>query len=333
MSLFKDFFIALSNHTYLNKIAKKMGPQKGANRVVAGNTIHQLIETIQYLNDYNISVTVDSLGEFVNTREESIKAKEEILEIIDAIYNNNVKAHMSVKISQLGSEFDLNLAYENMREILLKADKNGKMHINIDTEKYDSLSKIQHIIDRLKGEFKNVGTVVQAYLYEADDIIDKYPELRLRLVKGAYKEDASIAFQSKKEIDANYIRIIKKRLLNSKNFTSVATHDNEIINQVKQFMKENHISKDKMEFQMLYGFRTELAQKIANEGYFFTVYVPYGNDWFAYFMRRLAERPQNLSLAIKEFTKPKILKKATLGIGIFATLLTSLILGIKRHKK
>ena len=317
MSLFKDFFIALSNHTYLNKIAKKMGPQMGANRVVAGNTIHQLIETIQYLNDYNISVTVDSLGEFVNTREESIKAKEEILEIIDAIYNNNVKAHMSVKISQLGSEFDLNLAYENMREILLKADKNGKMHINIDTEKYD----------------KNVGTVVQAYLYEADDIIDKYPELRLRLVKGAYKEDASIAFQSKEEIDANYIRIIKKRLLNSKNFTSVATHDNEIINQVKQFMKENHISKDKMEFQMLYGFRTELAQKIANEGYFFTVYVPYGNDWFAYFMRRLAERPQNLSLAIKEFTKPKILKKATLGIGIFATLLTSLILGIKRHKK
>jgi len=185
----------------------------------------------------------------------------------------------------------------------------------------------------LKGEFKNVGTVVQAYLYEADDIIDKYPELRLRLVKGAYKEDASIAFQSKEEIDANYIRIIKKRLLNSKNFTSVATHDNEIINQVKQFMKENHIGKDKMEFQMLYGFRTELAQKIANEGYFFTVYVPYGNDWFAYFMRRLAERPQNLSLAIKEFTKPKILKKLTLGIGIFATLLTSLILGIKRHKK
>ena len=112
------------------------------------------------------------MGEFVNTREESIKAKEEILEIIDAIYSNNVKAHMSVKISQLGSEFDLNLAYENMREILLKADKNGKMHINIDTEKYDSLSKIQHIIDRLKGEFKNVGTVVQAYLYEADDILN-----------------------------------------------------------------------------------------------------------------------------------------------------------------
>ena len=209
MSLFKDFFIALSNHTYLNKIAKKMGPQMGANRVVAGNTIHQLIETIQYLNDYNISVTVDSLGEFVNTREESIKAKEEILEIIDAIYSNNVKAHMSVKISQLGSEFDLNLAYENMREILLKADKNGKMHINIDTEKYDSLSKIQHIIDRLKGEFKNVGTVVQAYLYEADDIIDKYPELRLRLVKVLIRKMRQSLFNQKKKLTQIILELLK----------------------------------------------------------------------------------------------------------------------------
>ena len=209
MSLFKDFFIALSNHTYLNKIAKKMGPQMGANRVVAGNTIHQLIETIQYLNDYNISVTVDSLGEFVSTREESIKAKEEILEIIDAIYSNNVKAHMSVKISQLGSEFDLNLAYENMREILLKADKNGKMHINIDTEKYDSLSKIQHIIDRLKGEFKNVGTVVQAYLYEADDIIDKYPELRLRLVKVLIRKMRQSLFNQKKKLTQIILELLK----------------------------------------------------------------------------------------------------------------------------
>ena len=113
---------------------------------------------------------------------------------------------MSVKISQLGSEFDLNLAYENMREILLKADKNGKMHINIDTE-YDSLSKIQHIIDRLKGEFK-MCTVVQAYLYEADDIIDKYPELRLRLVKVLIRKMRQSLF-NQKEIDANYIRIIK----------------------------------------------------------------------------------------------------------------------------
>ena len=333
MSLFRDFFIALSNSTYLNETAKKVGPRMGANKVVAGNTIPELIETIQYLNEYKIAVTVDCLGEFVGTREESLHAKQQILEIIEAIQFYDVEAHMSVKISQLGSEFDLDLAYENMREILLKADECDKMHINIDTEKYDSLQQIQQVLDRLKGEFRNVGTVVQAYLYEAEGLIEKYPDLRLRLVKGAYKENETIAYQTKEEIDANYIRIIEKRLLNARNYTSIATHDDQIINHVKQFMKKNHIEKDQMEFQMLYGFRSELAQSIANEGYHFTVYVPYGDDWFAYFMRRLAERPQNLSLAFKEFTNPKVLKKVGLFGGIAAGVASTLAIATQLLKR
>ncbi|MGC9652429.1 proline dehydrogenase family protein [Staphylococcus warneri] len=316
------FFIALSNNSYLNNAAKQVGPRLGANKVVAGNTIPQLIETIEYLNENKISVTVDNLGEFVTTEQESQQAKQEILEIMEAINQYQVDAHMSVKLSLLGSEFDLELAYQNLREILLKANEYGNMHINIDTEKYDSLQQIIEVLDRLKGEFKNVGTVIQAYLYDAEKLIDKYPELRLRLVKGAYKEDASIAYQTKEEVDANYIKIIEKRLLNARNFTSIATHDHNIINHVKQFMKENHIEKDQMEFQMLYGFRSELAQSIANEGYHFTVYVPYGDDWFAYFMRRLAERPQNLSLAVKEFATPETLKKvgifSAIGISVFS---------------
>lgn len=322
MGVFKNVFIALSNNSYLNNAAKQVGPRLGANKVVAGNTIPQLIETIEYLNENKISVTVDNLGEFVTTEQESQQAKQEILEIMEAINQYQVDAHMSVKLSLLGSEFDLELAYQNLREILLKANEYGNMHINIDTEKYDSLQQIIEVLDRLKGEFKNVGTVIQAYLYDAEKLIDKYPELRLRLVKGAYKEDASIAYQTKEEIDANYIKIIEKRLLNARNFTSIATHDHNIINHVKQFMKENHIEKDQMEFQMLYGFRSELAQSIANEGYHFTVYVPYGDDWFAYFMRRLAERPQNLSLAIKEFATPETLKKvgifSAIGISVFS---------------
>lgn len=322
MGFFKNVFIALSNNSYLNNAAKQVGPRLGANKVVAGNTIPQLIETIEYLNENKISVTVDNLGEFVTTEQESQQAKQEILEIMEAINQYQVDAHMSVKLSLLGSEFDLELAYQNLREILLKANEYGNMHINIDTEKYDSLQQIIEVLDRLKGEFKNVGTVIQAYLYDAEKLIDKYPELRLRLVKGAYKEDASIAYQTKEEIDANYIKIIEKRLLNARNFTSIATHDHNIINHVKQFMKENHIEKDQMEFQMLYGFRSELAQSIANEGYHFTVYVPYGDDWFAYFMRRLAERPQNLSLAVKEFATPETLKKvgifSAIGISVFS---------------
>ena len=321
MGVFKNVFIALSNNSYLNNAAKQVGPRLDANKVVAGNTIPQLIETIEYLNENKISVTVDNLGEFVTTEQESQQAKQEILEIMEAINQYQVDAHMSVKLSLLGSEFDLELAYQNLREILLKANEYGNMHINIDTEKYDSLQQIIEVLDRLKGEFKNVGTVIQAYLYDAEKLIDKYPELRLRLVKGAYKEGASIAYQTKEEIDANYIKIIEKRLLNARNFTSIATHDHNIINHVKQFMKENHIEKDQMEFQMLYGFRSELAQSIANEGYHFTVYVPYGDDWFAYFMRRLAERPQNLSLAVKEFATPETLKK----VGIFSAIGISVV--------
>ncbi|WP_108892057.1 proline dehydrogenase family protein [Staphylococcus haemolyticus] len=316
MSLFKNFFIALSNSTYLNETAKKVGPKMGANKVVAGNTIEQLIDTIERLNDKNIAVTVDNLGEFVGTVEEATQAKNEILEVIQAIKDYNVDAHMSVKLSSLGGEFDTELAYNNLREILLKANEFDNMHINIDTEKYDSLQQIVEVLDRLKGEFRNVGTVIQAYLYDAVDLIDKYPNLRLRLVKGAYKEDEQIAYQTKEEIDANYIKIIEKRLLTAKNYTSIATHDDQIINHVKQFVKSHNIDRDQFEFQMLYGFRSELAEDISRQGYHFTIYVPYGNDWFGYFMRRLAERPQNLALAYQEFVSTKTLKK----IGVFTSL-------------
>ncbi|MCH4375770.1 proline dehydrogenase [Staphylococcus haemolyticus] len=316
MSLFKNFFIALSNSTYLNETAKKVGPKMGANKVVAGNTIEQLIDTIERLNDKNIAVTVDNLGEFVGTVEEATQAKNEILEVMQAIKDYNVDAHMSVKLSSLGSEFDTELAYNNLREILLKANEFDNIHINIDTEKYDSLQQIVEVLDRLKGEFRNVGTVIQAYLYDAVDLIDKYPNLRLRLVKGAYKEDEQIAYQTKEEIDANYIKIIEKRLLTAKNYTSIATHDDQIINHVKQFVKSHNIDRDQFEFQMLYGFRSELAEDISRQGYHFTIYVPYGNDWFGYFMRRLAERPQNLALAYQEFVSTKTLKK----IGVFTSL-------------
>lgn len=319
MPIVKNFFIGLSNNPLLNKTAKEIGPMLGANKVVAGNTITALVDTIERLNNKGITVTVDCLGEFVLTEGEAIQAKDQIIEVMYAIYNHNLDGHMSIKLSQLGSEFDTDLAYRNLREILLKANEFDNMHINIDTEKYDSLFDITQVLDRLKGEFKNVGTVIQAYLYKADALIDKYPELRLRMVKGAYKESDTIAYQTKEEIDKNYIRLMEKRLLNSKNVTSIATHDDEIIRHMKQFIKDNNIERNQYEFQMLYGFRTDLAEKIAGEGNNFCIYVPYGDDWFSYFMRRLAERPQNLNLMFKEFMKPDILKKVGIVSGAMAS--------------
>ncbi|MBA8758736.1 proline dehydrogenase [Staphylococcus schleiferi subsp. coagulans] len=317
MSLIKNFFITLSNNAYLNSLAKTVGPSLGANRVVAGNTIEEVVTTIKKLNDKNIAATVDNLGEFVNNERDAIAAKENILKVMDAIHENQLNAHMSVKLSQLGSEFNRALCFENIEEIVSKANSYDHMHINIDTEKYDSLFDITQTLDRLKSNYSNIGTVIQAYLFKADVLIDKYPELRLRLVKGAYKESPHIAYQTKEEIDQNYIRLIEKRLLNSKSFTSIATHDHKIINHVKKFVEDNHIDKSQFEFQMLYGFRSDLAEAIAKEGYNFTIYVPYGDDWFGYFMRRLAERPQNLTLAFKEFVKPKVLLSiGTIGLAV-----------------
>ncbi|AVQ33308.1 proline dehydrogenase [Staphylococcus muscae] len=327
MGLFKDFFIALSNNAFLNESAKKIGPSLGANKVVAGNTIEDVVKTIRRLNDKNIAATVDNLGEFVNAKQEAIAAKDDILKIMSAIHSNGLDAHVSIKLSQLGAEFDQQLAYDNAYEIVKQAAEYDQMHINFDTEKYDSLSDITHTLDQLKSEFSNVGTVIQAYLFKADELIDKYPDLRLRLVKGAYKESSHIAYQTREEIDDNYIRLIEKRLLNAKNFTSIATHDHNVINHVKAFVEANQIDKSKFEFQMLYGFRSELAESIAKEGYNFTIYVPYGDDWFGYFMRRLAERPQNLALAFKEFVKPKpLFIVGTLG-------LSALLLGRCNKKK
>ncbi|MBT2829643.1 proline dehydrogenase [Staphylococcus coagulans] len=317
MSLIKNFFITLSNNAYLNSLAKTVGPSLGANRVVAGNTIEEVVATIKKLNDKNIAATVDNLGEFVNNERDAIAAKENILKVMDAIHENQLNAHMSVKLSQLGSEFNRALCFENIEEIVSKANSYDHMHINIDTEKYDSLFDITQTLDRLKSNYSNIGTVIQAYLFKADVLIDKYPELRLRLVKGAYKESPHIAYQTKEEIDQNYIRLIEKRLLNSKSFTSIATHDHKIINHVKKFVEDNHIDKSQFEFQMLYGFRSDLAEAIAKEGYNFTIYVPYGDDWFGYFMRRLAERPQNLTLAFKEFVKPKaLLSIGAIGLAV-----------------
>lgn len=320
MGLSRDFFIALSENATLNEAAKKYGLALGANKVVAGTDVKTTIESIRALNAQNISATVDNLGEFVFSKEEATAAKNNILTMIQALYDADVDAHMSIKLTQIGLDVDPEFCYENVREILLKAHECGNMHINMDTEDYNHTVQTFEMLDRLKGEFKNVGTVIQAYLFRATEEIEKYKDVRLRLVKGAYKEDASVAYQSKEDIDANYIKIIEQRLLNAKAMTSIATHDHIIIDHVKKFIAQHNLNKDLIEFQMLYGFRSELQVEIANSGYNFCTYVPYGEDWYGYFMRRLAERPQNLQLVYKSIVTPEVERGAIVAGSALAGL-------------
>lgn len=300
--LLRDFFIQLSENDLLNSTAKKYGPKLGAQSIVAGTTIEETIESIKELNAQNIACTIDNLGEFVTNEEEATKAKEQIIDVIEAIHEHDLNAHISLKPSQLGLDIDVDFCYDHLYEIVEKAASYG-IFVNFDMENYERLQTSFDMVEELSKTFDNVGTVIQSYFYRAKDDIEKFKNLRLRIVKGAYKEPAEVAFQSKLDIDLNFIELIEYHLLNGK-FTSIATHDHNVIAHVKRFVADNNIPNDQFEFQMLYGFRTDLQQSLAKEGYNFCVYVPFGEDWYGYFMRRLAERPQNINLVTKKvFTK------------------------------
>ena len=312
---FRDFFIALSENQTLNSAAKKYGLKMGAQSVVAGTNIAEVIESIKELNAQGISCTVDNLGEFVFEKSEATKAKEQILEAIEAIHRENVDAHISLKPSQLGLDIDLDFCYENLQEIVAKADEYG-IFINFDMENYDRLQPSFDILEELSKTYDNIGTVIQAYLYRAIEDIEKFKNFRLRIVKGAYKEAEEVSYQDKLDIDLNFIELIEYHLLNGK-FTSIATHDDSIIDHVKRFVKEHNIPNDKFEFQMLYGFRKEMQVALAKEGYNFCTYVPFGSDWYGYFMRRLAERPQNIKLVTKQVFNKKTNTILAVAAGAF----------------
>ena len=238
------------------------------------------------------------------------------MEVIEAIHEHEVDAHISLKPSQLGLDIDIDFCLENLKEIVAKA-KSYEIFINFDMEDHARLQPSFDLLDELSKDYDNIGTVIQAYFFRAVEDIQKYKNFRLRIVKGAYKETEEYAYQDKKEIDENYIQLIEWHLLNGK-FTSIATHDHHVINHVKQFVKDNNISNDKFEFQMLYGFRKDMQLQLASEGYNFCTYVPFGNDWYGYFMRRLAERPQNLNLVVKQVFNKKTNTILGLAVGAFA---------------
>lgn len=310
--LLKDFFITLSENQFLNTNAKKYGLMLGAQSVVAGTNIDEVIKTIRDLNAQGISCTVDNLGEFVNDKFEAKVARDQIISLLDAIHTNSVDAHISLKPSQLGLDIDENFCYDYLEEIVSHANNYG-IFVNFDMENHDRLQTSFDFVERLSEKYDNVGTVIQAYFRRAIDDVEKFKNFRLRIVKGAYKEPADLAYQSKEEIDANFIRLLEYHLLNGK-FTSIATHDDVIINKMKKFIKLHNIPKEKYEFQMLYGFRKDMQRALANEGYNFCTYVPFGEDWYGYFMRRLAERPQNVQLV----TKQVFTKKTNIAIGVVA---------------
>lgn len=297
--LMRNFFLFLSKNKTLTRLAKKYGLKFGASRFVAGVDIDSAATKIKAINDSGYVVTVDHLGEFIDNEKEARESADECIHAIKVINEKKLDSQISLKLTSMGLDVSNQLVMENMRRIL-DAGKKYHVTVTIDMEDYERHRKTLDIFKELKKEYEDLGTVIQAYLYQTEDDIKELNEYNpyLRLVKGAYKESPEVAFPVKKDVDENYRKIIKMNLLNG-NYTAIATHDDVIINYVKRLEKELDLSRDQFEFQMLFGIRKDLQEKLKNEGYKMRVYVPYGKDWYGYNMRRLAERPANVMFVLK----------------------------------
>ncbi|WP_099352642.1 proline dehydrogenase family protein [Fredinandcohnia onubensis] len=297
--ILRNFFLFLSKNKAFTKMARKYGLRFGAARFVAGETIVLAVKKIKELNAKGLAVTIDYLGEFVDSVEEANLMADGSIEAIKAIGSEKLNAQLSLKMTSMGLDISDEVVMNNMRRIL-DAAKENDVFVTIDMEDYSRCAKTIEIFKELRKDYDNVGTVIQAYLYrtvqDIEDLNKYHPNLRL--VKGAYKESPEVAFPDKKDVDENFKKIIKMHLLNG-NYTAVASHDEAMIQYTKELVKEHNISHDQFEFQMLYGIRSERHEELVKEGYTMRVYVPYGTDWYGYFMRRLAERPANVAFVLK----------------------------------
>jgi proline dehydrogenase len=301
--LLKNFFLFMAKNKFFNRMAKKYGLRFGAARFVAGATLKSALETIEELNQQGMMVTVDHLGEFVYNEEEANEMVDHCIDALKGMSRENLDSNLSLKMTSMGLDISKELCIKNMRRILEAARKHNNF-VRIDMEDYAHLDITLEVYFELRKEYDNVGLVIQAYLYRSEEDIKKLSELNtnLRLVKGAYKESAKVAFPDKKDVDENFKKIIELQLQKG-NYAGVATHDEAMIEYTKHFAEVNEIPLDQFEFQMLYGIRTELQKQLVDEGYRVRIYVPYGDDWYGYFMRRLAERPANVAFVLKGIFK------------------------------
>jgi proline dehydrogenase len=280
-----------------------------SSRFVAGMTVEDALVSCERVNREGIAVSLDSLGESVTTEAEARKSAAIYHQLLDAIKARDLNANVSVKLSQVGMDFDPALAERIVGEMVEHAAA-VKSFVRIDMEGSPYTEATIAITERLAVRYPgSVGTVLQAYLYRTEADTDRLLNegIRIRLCKGAYKEGPEIAFPAKADVDANYVKLMKRIVSFSKDgkrvFCGIATHDEAIVDATRAFVRENSIDKRAFEFQMLYGVRRDLQRELAAEGFGVRVYIPFGPEWYPYFMRRLAERPANVLFLIKNFLK------------------------------
>jgi proline dehydrogenase len=305
--MLRSFFLYLSAAPNARKTLMALPfATRVARRFVAGDTLDDAIRVVQTLNKKGLLVSLDHLGENVNSEADANRAVQAYLDLLARIAVTGVNSNVSLKLTQLGLDIGEDVCLTNMRRILQYAQERSNF-VRIDMEGSDYTERTLKIFRSLREDygFKNVGVVIQAYLYRSEqDVRELSAEgVNIRLCKGAYKEPPEIAFPEKADVDKNYIKLMQIYLADEARATGayigVATHDDNMINATKAFAAEHQIGKDKFEFQMLYGIRPQAQEQLVTEGYKVRVYVPYGSEWYPYFMRRLAERPANVWFIVK----------------------------------
>lgn len=297
--MLRALFIALSANRSLRSIAESSSiGRRVSNRFVAGTGVEDALRATQSVNKSGPSVSIDNLGENVTNAEEARESAHLYHQLLDEISARQLTANVSLKLTHMGLDVDENLAREQVTALVAKAAAmTPRNFVRIDMEGSPYTQRtldFVHELHRVPGNEGCVGAVIQSYMRRSESDVEKLlaERIRIRLCKGAYKEPGDIAFQKKSEVDASYVKLMKV-LIKSGVYHGLATHDENIINQAKAFATSERISRDAFEFQMLYGIRRDLQQRLVNDGWRIRVYIPFGTEWYPYFMRRLAERPAN----------------------------------------
>lgn len=307
MPILRSAFIALSRNSSLRSFFERSTiGRRMSSRFVAGMTVEDVLRSAESLQNLGIASTLDSLGENVSTPEEARHAADIYHRLIDAIQNRRLNANVSVKLTQMGMDLDPGLAEEIVAGLVEHAVA-ANTFVRVDMEGSEYTQATIDMVQRLHSRSENrghVGIVIQAYLFRSEEDIRMLTNegIRIRLCKGAYKEPASLAFPEKKDVDANYIKLMRQ-LLTTGIYHGIATHDEQMITATKSFVRERNIDPKSFEFQMLYGIRRDLQKSLVREGFNMRVYVPFGTEWYPYFMRRLAERPANALFIAKNMLK------------------------------
>ena len=298
----KALFHGLAQVPKLQQLASKYGMAPGgfARRFIAGENVNEAIAAVADLPAKGLNLTLDYLGESVSSADAAAAVAADYVQIIGAIVASGIERNISLKLTQLGLDVDKATAVDNMRRVLEPADANG-FFVRIDMENSPYTDATLEILDTLWQQgHRNLGTVIQSYMKRSPQDVTRLNRLgaRVRLVKGAYKEPREIAYQKKTEVDAAYIELMRT-LLDEGTYPAIATHDTDMIDATKAYAASKGYANDRFEFQMLYGIRRDLQVSLVKEGYRVRVYVPFGKQWYPYFMRRLGERPANVGFVVR----------------------------------